>query len=115
MREQEYVQAAVAMGNTVSRILFMHIFPDVSAPMPIVVAELVHRTRHHYGGDVKLPRHRRAVHVPTWGSMLAEGREFLDSAWWIVTFPGLAMVLVVLAANVMGDGLHDVLDPKLKQ
>lgn len=114
IREQEYVQAAVAMGNTVMRILFVHIFPNVLAPTIVVASLSVGRviiteaTLSFLGIGVPLT-------VPTWGSMLAEGREFLDSAWWVVTFPGLAMVLVVLAANVMGDGLRDVLDPKLEQ
>ena len=53
--------------------------------------------------------------LPEWGSMLATAREFIQSAWWVVTFPGLVILLTVLAFNLMGDGLRDALDPKLKQ
>ena len=53
--------------------------------------------------------------TPEWGTMLAEAREFILRAWWVVTFPGLAILITVLAINVMGDGLRDALDPKLKR
>jgi dipeptide transport system permease protein len=53
--------------------------------------------------------------TPEWGTMLAEAREFILRAWWVVTFPGLAILITVLAINLMGDGLRDALDPKLKQ
>ena len=53
--------------------------------------------------------------TPEWGTMLAEAREFILSAWWIVTFPGLAILITVLAINLIGDGLRDALDPKLKR
>ena len=53
--------------------------------------------------------------TPEWGTMLADAREFISSAWWIVTFPGLAILILVLAINLMGDGLRDALDPKLKR
>ena len=53
--------------------------------------------------------------TPEWGTLLAEAREFISSAWWVVTFPGLAILVTVLAFNLMGDGLRDALDPKLKR
>ncbi len=53
--------------------------------------------------------------TPEWGTMLAEAREFIQRAWWVVTFPGLAILITVLAINLMGDGLRDALDPKLKR
>ncbi|MGB8288942.1 MAG: dipeptide ABC transporter permease DppC, partial [Rhizobium ruizarguesonis] len=53
--------------------------------------------------------------TPVWGTMLAESREFISRAWWVVTFPGLAILITVLAINLMGDGLRDALDPKLKR
>jgi peptide/nickel transport system permease protein len=52
---------------------------------------------------------------PSWGNMLAEGRDYLSNAWWLATVPGLAISLVVLGANLFGDGLRDVLDPRLRQ
>ena len=54
-------------------------------------------------------------YAPEWGTMLAEAREFIQRAWWVVTFPGLAILITVLAINLMGDGLRDALDPKLKR
>jgi dipeptide transport system permease protein len=53
--------------------------------------------------------------TPEWGTMLAEAREFITRAWWVVTFPGLAILITVLAINLIGDGLRDALDPKLKR
>jgi dipeptide transport system permease protein len=53
--------------------------------------------------------------TPEWGTMLADARQYIDSAWWVVTFPGLAILVTVLAFNLLGDGLRDALDPKLKR
>jgi len=97
-RELLYVEAARAMGGRDRFILTRYILPNVVAPL-IVTSTL--------GLGSPPP-------TPEWGRMLSEGRDYLREAWWISTFPGLAIMLTVLAMNLLGDGLRDVLDPRLK-
>ena len=113
MKGREFVTVAVALGARASRILFRHIAPNVLAPVLVVssfqLAELiiVESSLGFLGLGVQPP-------TPSWGSMLSQGREYLGSAWWLVTFPGLAIVLTVLGANLFGDALRDALDPRLR-
>jgi len=113
MKTREFVTVAVALGARGSRILFRHIAPNVIAPALVVssfqLAELiiVESSLGFLGLGVQPP-------TPSWGSMLSQGREYLGSAWWLVTFPGLAIVLTVLGANLFGDALRDALDPRLR-
>ena len=97
-REHLYVEAARALGGRDGGILVRDILPNVVAPL-IVTATL--------GLGSQPPQ-------PEWGRMLSEGRDYLREAWWISTFPGLGILLTVLAMNLVGDGLRDVLDPRLK-
>jgi peptide/nickel transport system permease protein len=113
LREREFIQAARALGMGSPRIILRHVVPNVLAPV-IVTATLgigntivLEAGLSFLGMGVQPP-------TPTWGSMVAEGRDTLLSAWWIATFPGLVIVLVVLAFNLMGDGLRDALDPRLR-
>ena len=113
MRSREFVTVAVALGAGDARILFRHIAPNVLAPALVVssfqLAELiiVESSLGFLGLGVQPP-------TPSWGSMLSQGREYLGSAWWLVTFPGLAIILTVLGANLFGDALRDALDPRLR-
>jgi peptide/nickel transport system permease protein len=111
IREREFVQAAVALGMRDHRILFRHILPNTLAPV-IVFATLgigntilVEAGLSFLGLGVPPP-------TPSWGSIVNEGRDSLLSAWWIATFPGLAIVFTVVAFNLLGDGLRDALDPR---
>jgi len=113
LREREYVQAARALGFSSRRILLRHLIPNVLAPV-IVAATLgigntivLEAGLSFLGLGVSAP-------TPTWGNMVAEGRDNLLGAWWLATFPGLTIVLVVLAFNLVGDGLRDALDPRLR-
>ena len=114
LREREFVQAARAIGARDARIIAAHILPNVFAPVVVIwtleVARviLMESTLSFLGLGVPPP-------TPTWGRMLAEGRDYLTVAGWIATFPGLAIMLTVLGINFFGDGLRDLLDPRLRK
>jgi len=112
-REHLYVEAARALGGRDGGILVRDILPNVVAPL-IVTATL------GLGGAILSAAALSFLGLgsqppqPEWGRMLSEGRDYLREAWWISTFPGLGILLTVLAMNLVGDGLRDVLDPRLK-
>ncbi len=114
IRERDYVQAAYAIGCSPLRILRLHIFPNlvntmiVLATLEVAAAILLESTLSFLGVGVPPP-------TPTWGIMIAEGRPYVELGWWSVTFPGLAIMLTVLAVNLLGDTLRDRLDPKFAQ
>jgi peptide/nickel transport system permease protein len=113
LREREYIDAARALGFGRARIIFRHLIPNVLAPV-IVAATLgigdtivAEAGLSFLGLGVQPP-------TPSWGNMVADGRQNLIGAWWITAFPGLAIVLTVMAFNLVGDGLRDALDPRLR-
>jgi peptide/nickel transport system permease protein len=112
-REHLYVDAARVVGATDHASLLRHILPNVVAPIIVVgtlgigAAILIAATLSFLGLGSQPP-------TPEWGRMLSEGRQYLREQWWIATFPGLAIMLTVLALNLLGDGLRDALDPRLK-
>jgi peptide/nickel transport system permease protein len=113
LREQEYIQAARALGFGRTRIILRHLIPNVLAPV-IVAATLgigntivLEAGLSFLGMGVQPP-------TPSWGTLVADGRQNLIGAWWVATFPGLAIVVTVLAFNLVGDGLRDALDPRLR-
>jgi peptide/nickel transport system permease protein len=111
-RENLYVDAARVVGARDSIILSRHILPNIVAPIIVVstlgvgAAILVAATLSFLGLGSQPP-------TAEWGRMLSEGRQYLREQWWIATFPGLAIMLTVLALNLLGDGLRDALDPRL--
>jgi len=113
VREQEYVTAAQAMGAPVGLILRRHILPNTMAPI-IVVASFSLATTVITEASLSFLGLGVPPSVPSWGSLLADGRDYLRQAWWITTFPGLAIMATVLAINVIGDWLRDALDPRLR-
>ncbi|AHA28136.1 dipeptide ABC transporter permease DppC [Candidatus Liberibacter americanus] len=111
---REYVLASKSIGSSALRQMFINILPNCLTPL-IVQASLSFSNAildmaalGFLGMGVQPP-------IAEWGSMLSDVLQFMQSAWWIVTFPGLAILLTVLAFNLMGDGLRDAFDPKLKQ
>jgi peptide/nickel transport system permease protein len=113
IREREYVHAAIALGSRNGRVLWSHVLPNTFTPW-LVVATLdmarvivIESALSFLGLGVQPP-------TPTWGGMLADGRVYLSTAWWLATFPGLAILVTVLGINLLGDGLRDTLDPRLK-
>ena len=76
---------------------------------------VLHGVRDHLGGGAELPRLGVPPEIPTWGSMLADGRTYISTSWWLALFPGLCIFFTVLGINLLGDGLRDILDPRLKR
>ncbi|MCL4302284.1 MAG: ABC transporter permease [Anaerolineae bacterium] len=113
LREREFIDAVRAIGAQSPRIIFHHILPNtwaatiVIATLAVANTILAEAALSFLGLGVKPA-------VPTWGGMLAEGREHITVAWWIVTFPGLAIMLTILCINLFGDWLRDYLDPRLR-
>lgn len=113
LKEQEYVNAARALGAGGVRIVVRHILPNTLAPI-IVVATVQLATMLLLESGLSFLGLGIQPPTPSWGRMLAEGRDYLSNAWWISTVPGLAISLAVLGANLLGDGLRDLLDPNLR-
>ncbi|MEA2816024.1 MAG: peptide/nickel transport system permease protein [Rhodospirillaceae bacterium] len=113
VRETEYVQAAVAAGAGTWRILRHHILPNSMAPLIIQLsflfayAVISEATLSFLGLGAPPP-------TPTWGNIMSEGRQYMREAPWIIAIPGVALALTVMSLNLLGDGLRDVLDPRLK-
>jgi peptide/nickel transport system permease protein len=113
IRETEYIEAARSIGANDWRIMIRHILPNCAAPI-IVVATLRLPSAIIMAASLSFIGLGAQAPTPEWGAMLASGRHFLTTSWWICTFPGLAIFLAVLGLNMFGDGLRDALDPKLK-
>ncbi len=113
IRNLDYVQAATAIGAGRLRILLRHILPNIVAPLIILAAMgfagaiLASAALSFIGIGAQPPS-------PEWGAMLSIGRSNIREAWWLATFPGIAITITVLAINILGDGLRDTLDPRLK-
>ena len=113
LRDQEFIEAARAIGASDTRIIFRHIIPNSLAPvivqgaLGVAIAILSTAGLSFIGLGIQPPE-------PEWGSMLAGGRQYLRHAWHVTTFPGLAIMITILALNLLGDGLRDALDPRLK-
>jgi peptide/nickel transport system permease protein len=112
LREQEFVQAAHALGASDARIIVRHIMPNMFSSM-MVIATLQLSTVIVAEASLSFLGITVQGSVPTWGGMLADGREYIRESWWFATFPGIAISVVVLSANLLGDGLRDTLDPRL--
>lgn len=113
IRERDYVLAARAMGASDLRMILRHVLPNVLGPILVIstlqmgIVIISEASLNFLGIGVQSS-------VPTWGGMLADGREFMRDAWWLTTFPGMAISIVVLSVNLLGDGLRDALDPRLR-
>ena len=113
LRQQTYVEAAQALGAAESRVIQRHVLPNCLAPLIVQstlqlgTAILAAAGLGYLGLGVRPP-------TPEWGTMLGEGQTYLLSSWYIATFPGIAIFLAVMAFNLLGDGLRDALDPRMK-
>lgn len=114
IRDQEFIEAARAIGASNTRIIAKHILPNALAPvivqgtLGVAGAILSIAGLSFIGLGIQPP-------APEWGSMLSGGRQYLRYAWWVTTFPGVAIMITILSLNLLGDGLRDALDPRLKQ
>lgn len=113
IRQREYVEAARVNGAGNLRIMFRHLLPNIMTPLIVIGTLQVARfivaeaSISFLGFGVQPP-------TPAWGSMISEGKDYIFSAWWLITLPGLALALVALSVNTAGDWLRDVLDPRLR-
>ncbi|MCP4103989.1 MAG: ABC transporter permease [Desulfobacteraceae bacterium] len=113
LKEKEFVKAARSLGTRNVTIIRRHVLPNVLSPLLVLgtvrVANIIiwESGLSFLGMGVPPPR-------PTWGRMLAEGRVYIADSWWLVTLPGLAIMLTILSINLLGDGLRDALDPRLR-
>ncbi len=113
-KSREYVTSAKVAGASHIRLMFVTILPNCLGPL-IVQATLSFSNAILEAAALGFLGMGAQPPTPEWGTMLARAREFITSAWWIVTMPGLAILITVLAINLVGDGLRDALDPKLKR
>ncbi|HZO38655.1 MAG TPA: ABC transporter permease [Methylomirabilota bacterium] len=114
LMELDFITQARIAGASASRIIVRHLFPNtlntliVLTTLQVGYVIIVEASLSFLGAGIPPP-------TPAWGSMISEGRDFVTSAWWVSFFPGFAILLVVLAFNLLGDWLRDTLDPKLRQ
>ena len=114
LRERDFVQAAKVQGVSDRRIIFRHILPNAMAPVYVSAtlsvggAILVESALSFLGLGVQIPQ-------ASWGSILTAGKIYIDYAWWLTLFPGVAILLTVLSFNLIGEGLREILDPKLRE
>lgn len=113
-RNEVHIEAAIAMGASPLRVMALHIVPNIAS-------SIVVRTTIGMGATILAAASLGFLGLgapppaPEWGRMIAESREFLPQAWWYATAPGLAILLVVMGFNLLGDGLRDVLDPRIRR
>ncbi|MBI2346752.1 MAG: ABC transporter permease [Deltaproteobacteria bacterium] len=113
LRSQDFVQASIAAGAGDIRVMFRHLLPNalapvlVSATFGVASAILVESSLSYLGFGVP-------PYVPTWGSILSQAQEFMDIAWWLTLSPGLAIFITITAFNLVGEGLRDAIDPRLR-
>ena len=113
IRATDYVEAARMLDASDARVVVRHIVPNTLAPILVLGSSqfatmvLLEAGLSSLGLGIQPPQ-------PSWGAMLAEGRDYLSNAWWLATLPGITISLVVLGANLLGDGLRDLLDPRLR-
>jgi peptide/nickel transport system permease protein len=114
LKEKEYIKAAIALGNSTPRILLFHILPNIIGPI-LVISTLnmasairVEASLSFLGLGIQPP-------TPTWGNMIQDGLKFITTVPWLPIYPGVALMLVIIAFNVVGDSLRDAVDPRIKR
>jgi len=112
IREQDFIQGAIAVGTRIPRLLLRHILPNAIAPI-IVQATYICASAVLIEAALGFLGVGTPPETPSWGNIIAEGRNFVQLAIWNVTFPGLFLGLMVLSINMLGDGIRDLLDPRL--
>jgi peptide/nickel transport system permease protein len=113
LKTRTFLEAVKASGAADGRVIARHVAPNILAPVIVLStlglgnALLIAATLSFLGLGARPPS-------PEWGAMLSQGREFIFGYWWIATFPGVAILLAVIGANLLGEGMRDLLDPRLR-
>jgi len=113
IREEPYVEAAISVGTSTPKLLYRHILPNTLAPILVAAtlgvagAILTESALSFLGIGVQPP-------TPSWGNILTSGKDNIEYAWWLSLFPGLAILFTVLGYNLLGEGIRDAADPRLK-
>ncbi len=113
-RRMPYAEAAIALGATDRRVVLRHVLPNILSPVVVLTSTRL-ATVLLTGSSLSFIGLGAQPPTPEWGALLAAGRNYLDSAWWLGVFPGLAMTLTVVGLNLLGDGLRDLLDPRMRK
>jgi peptide/nickel transport system permease protein len=113
VKEETYVTSAIAIGLSLRRVIFRHILPNAIAPI-IVVASFTMADTILSEAGLSFLGLGISPEIPSWGQMLADGRDYIQDAWWISVSPGLAISITVLGINLFGDWLRDYFDPRLR-
>ncbi len=111
-RYMPYAEAAVALGATDTRVMWRHVFPNILPPL-VVLTTMRFGTVLLTGSSLSFIGLGAQPPAPEWGALLAAGRNYVDTAWWLAVFPGLAVTMTVIGLNLLGDGLRDMLDPRM--
>ena len=111
VKAREYVEAAFAIGVRPVRIIVRHILPNISSSL-IVISTLQVGRMILFEASLSFLGLGISPTIPSWGGMIADGRDYLSAAWWVSTIPGLAIFVLVMATNLLGDSLRDLLDPR---
>jgi peptide/nickel transport system permease protein len=114
LREREFIQAAHMMGISATHILTRHLLPNVMSSV-IVISSLLVAKMILFESSLSFLGLGVPPEMPTWGTMISEGRNYIGNAWWVATIPGFAIFLTVVGTNLVGDRLRDLLDPRLRQ
>ena len=114
LREREFIEAARAIGAGTPRILLCHLLPNVG-PSVVVISALLVAKMILFEASLSFLGLGVPPSMPTWGGMIADGRDYIANAWWVAALPGLALFVTVIAINLIGDRLRDMLDPRLTQ
>ncbi len=110
-RHTPYAEAAIALGATDTRVMWRHVFPNILSPL-VVLTTMRLGTVLLTGSSLSFIGLGAQPPAPEWGALLAAGRNYVDTAWWLAVFPGLAVTMTVVGLNLLGDGLRDLLDPR---
>jgi peptide/nickel transport system permease protein/dipeptide transport system permease protein len=113
-KELDYVTAERSLGASHLRLIFSAILPNCVAPI-IVQGTLAYAGAIISAASLSFLGLGAQPPAPEWGAMVSSGKEYISTAWWVITFPGLAILFAVLGFNLLGDGLRDVLDPRMKE
>jgi peptide/nickel transport system permease protein len=114
LRTREFVDAARSLGASDTRIILLHIMPNLF-PSAVVIGTFSMASAIISEAALSFLGLGVPPEIPTWGSMLADGRTYISTSWWLALFPGLCIFFTVLGINLLGDGLRDILDPRLKR